>query len=118
MAEGFANFYGSDVLIAASAGLSPMPAIVQETVDAMAEVGIDITGHSPAWYEPALAKRYDIVVNMSGYRLPGQLTNQLVEWQVPDPFMKPMSTYRKVRDGLEHSVMQLIIQLRREAKAD
>jgi hypothetical protein len=32
--------------------------------------------------------------------------------------MKPMSTYRKVRDGLEHSVMQLIIQLRREAKAD
>jgi arsenate reductase len=117
MAEGFANYYGSDVLIASSAGLSPMPRIVQETVDAMAEVGIDISSHIPMWYEPALAARYDMVINMSGYQLPGKQPPELVDWHVVDPFMKPMSTYRKVRDGIENTVMHLIMQLRRAKKS-
>ena len=117
MAEGFANHFGSDVLIAASAGLSPMPGIVRQTVDAMAERGIDISQHIPSWYEPALAARYDIVVNMSGFRLPGAPPKEVLEWVVEDPFMRPMATYRKVRDGLEMSVMALILRLRHMNKS-
>lgn len=113
MAEGFANHYGSDVLVATSAGLSPMPAIVKPTVAAMEEVGVDISAHIPSWYEPGLAARYDIVVNMSGFRLPGKPAREVMEWKVDDPFMKSMNTYRKVRDGLERSVMQLVLGLRR-----
>jgi len=113
MAEGFANHFGSDVLVAASAGLSPMPQIVKPTVDVMAERGIDISDHLPSWFEPALAAHYDMVVNMSGFRLPGQPPKQLIEWKVEDPFMKSMIVYRKVRDDLEMKVMQFIVRLRR-----
>lgn len=116
MAEGFANHFGSDVLIATSAGLSPMPHAIKPTVDAMAEVGVDISAHIPSWYEPALAARCDIVVNMSGFRLPGQPPAEVIEWQVEDPFMKSMKTYRKVRDGLQNSVMQLVLRLRQEQR--
>lgn len=113
MAEGFANHYGSDVLIAASAGLAPMPSIIKQTVAMMEEAGVDISNHIPSWYEPALAVRYDIVVNMSGFRLPGKPAKEVLEWKIEDPFMKSAATYRKVRDDLEHRVMQLILGLRR-----
>ena len=113
MAEGFANHYGSDVVIATSAGLSPMPQIVNATVEAMAEAGVDISAHIPSWYEPLLAARYDIVVNMSGFRLPGKPPKELIDWQVEDPFTKSTATYRRVRDGLEDSVKSLLQSLRR-----
>ena len=113
MAEGFANHYGKDVLVATSAGLSPMPGIVKSTVAAMAEVGVDISSHIPSWYEPALAAKYDIVVNMSGFRLPGKPPKQVVEWKVEDPYMKPQAVYRRVRADIEQKVMQLILGLRR-----
>ena len=38
MAEGFANHYGGDVLIANSSGLSPVQLVAQETVAIMREV--------------------------------------------------------------------------------
>ncbi|NDJ11784.1 MAG: arsenate reductase ArsC [Acidobacteriia bacterium] len=113
MAEGFANHYGSDVLVATSAGLSPMPGIVKSTVEAMDEVGVDISAHIPSWYEPTLAAKCDIVVNMSGYRLPGKAPKQVVEWKVEDPYMKPRSAYQRVRTDIEQKVMQLILGLRR-----
>ncbi len=113
MAEGFANQYGADILIATSAGLSPMAQVVKATVEAMAEVSVDISGHIPSWYEPALAARYDIVVNMSGFRLPGKPARQVLEWNVEDPYMKPRSAYRRVRSDIERRVMELILNLRR-----
>ncbi|MDE3197028.1 MAG: arsenate reductase ArsC, partial [Acidobacteriota bacterium] len=49
MAEGFANHYGGDVLIATSSGISPVPAVIPETVAIMGELGIDISRHVPSW---------------------------------------------------------------------
>ena len=117
MAEGFANHYGSDVLVATSAGLAPMPSIVNQTVAAMAEAGVDISNHNPSSYEPELAAGYDIVVNMSGFRLPGRPAREVLEWKIEDPFMKSQASYRKVRDDLEQRVMQLILGLRQKKPA-
>ena len=117
MAEGLANHYGSDVLIATSSGLSPVAAIVPETVEIMHEINIDVSGHVPAWYQPLAASQYDLVVNISGMRLPGKAPQQLLEWQVDDPFRKPQDVYRRVRGELENRVMQLILQLRKPRKS-
>ena len=113
MAEGFANHYGSDVLIATSAGLSPVQLVAQETVAIMREVNIDISNHKPRWYEAAKVDQYDVVVNMSGYRLPGKAPRELIEWTIEDPYQKPAPVYRRVRADLENKVMQLILKLRR-----
>jgi protein-tyrosine-phosphatase len=116
MAEGFANRYGSDVLIATSAGLAPTKGVAPETVETMHELGIDVSGHIPARYEPVLVPRYDLVVNMSGYRLPGDAPQELIEWDVEDPYLGPPELYRRVRADLENRVMQLILLLRRRKK--
>lgn len=113
MAEGLANHYGSDVLIATSAGLSPVPMVMPETVAIMSAINIDISRHVPSMYEPVSSSYYDIVVNMSGYKLPGKPPPNLIEWKIEDPFQRPEAVYQRVRDDLEQKVMQLILSLRK-----
>ncbi len=116
MAEGFANHYGSDVLCARSAGIAPVPKVIQPTVVAMAEKNIDISMHVPRFYDPLSANRYDLVVNMSGYKLPGAQPKNFQDWVVTDPYQESKAVYRTVRDDLEHRVMMLILQFRRNSK--
>ena len=117
MAEGFANFYGQDVLRAVSAGLAPVPSIVPPTVAVMKEKNVDVSKHVPQLYDPVWAAKFDVVVNMSGYKLPGDQPKQLLEWEVRDPYRNSPTVYRAVRDDLESRVMQLILQLRRKPHA-
>jgi len=116
MAEGFANLYGSDVLRASSAGLSPVVGIAPATIATMLEKNIDVSMHVPSPYDPAIAARYDIVINMSGFKLPGTPPKVLQDWVITDPFRSSPAVYRAVRDELERRVMQLILQLRRKPK--
>lgn len=116
MAEGFANHYGSDVLRAASAGLAPTPQIPAETVAAMAEMNVDMSRHVPRRYDPFEASNFDLIINMAGFKLPGPAPKEMKEWIVPDPYGSQIAAYRIVRDDLEHRVMRLILELRRQAK--
>jgi arsenate reductase (thioredoxin) len=116
MAEGFANCYGRDVLTASSVGLSPIASVPADTVQAMTEKNIDMSWHAPRRYDPLNVERYDLVVNLSGFKLPGPPPKELVEWQVPDPYGAPAEVYRAVRDDLEQRVMRLILELRRLKK--
>ncbi len=112
MAEGFANHYGSDVLVARSAGLSPVQFVAPETVAIMAEVNVDVSSHVPMWYDPRTADTHDIVVNLSGMKLPGKTPRELMEWKIEDPYRQKPEVYRRVRAELENRVMQLVLRLR------
>ena len=116
MAAGFANRYGGDVLIASSAGLAPIPQAPPDTIRAMNELNVDVSSHIPCRYDPIETMKYDIVINMSGFNLPGPKPKQLIEWDVTDPYGSPFEVYRSTRDDLEHRVMRLILELRRRAK--
>lgn len=113
MAEGFANCYGSDVLVAESYGLAPVPHVPRNGIVAMREKNIDISAHVSRRYDPAGAAEADIVVNMSDYGLPGPRPRKLIEWKIVDPFGQPIEAFRTTRDTLEQEVMRLILQLRR-----
>jgi arsenate reductase len=116
MAAGFANHYGEDVLVAASAGLMPVPTVDSRTVEVMAERGIDVSGHVPSLFDPFAARECDIVVNLSGAGLRDGLPGprySLVEWPVKDPYRADIEIYREVRDEIERLVMLLILDLRR-----
>lgn len=112
MAEGFANHYGSDILVATSSGVSAMPTAATETIAIMSEVNVNISRHMPRWYDASKAEQYDLVVNMSGLRLPGRPPREVLEWTVEDPYRQPPDVYRRVRADLENKVMQLILKLR------
>ena len=84
MAEGFARVYGSDVMVAASAGVSPATMIAPLTRQVLSERNIRIDDHFPKGLGDVSREAFDIVVNMSGMKL-GLPAAHTVEWQVPDP---------------------------------
>jgi arsenate reductase len=117
MAEGFANSLGDGVVVARSAGLAPVLRVIPETVSIMLERDVDVSGHIPMPYDPFEADAYDVVVNMSGFRLPGKAPTELLEWAVKDPYGQKPVVYRKVRDDIEERVKGLVLRLRKNAQA-
>ena len=116
MAAALANHYGADVLKASSCGISPTNVVPRNTVLAMREMNIDVSGHLPRLYNLRDAAACDIVINMSGYPLPGRKPKELIVWQVEDPMGLPMENFRSARAVLENRVMNLILELRRRAR--
>ena len=113
MAEGFARTYGSDVLVAASAGLSPAHRVASDTIRAMEEKNIDIRAQYPKSLRQLGRAEFDIVVNMSGSFLPEKVAGLIVDWEVADPVFMEYGEHCGIRDDIERRVMQLIIDLRR-----
>lgn len=115
MAEGFARKYGSDILVAASAGLSPAANVARDTIDAMDEKGINIRDHFPKTIKHLGRAEFDLLINMSRVAIPEKLTGkaEVRAWDVEDPVMLRYEEHCEVRDQIEKLVMTLILELRR-----
>jgi arsenate reductase len=113
IAEGFARAYGSDVMRPFSAGLAPADIVQPETKKVMLQKNINIDQQYPKDVAELETQNFDIIVNISGMRLPLRSEAELVEWTVEDPMTKSDEIYLAVRDRLESLVMGLILQLRR-----
>ena len=111
MAEGFARTYGSDVLQASSAGLSPAMAVAPLTHKVMLEKNIDIGNIFPKDFK-TMTGAADVIVNMSGFDLPVKTTVPVEQWEIRDPIGESEDVYRQVRDEIEQRVMQLILTMR------
>jgi arsenate reductase (thioredoxin) len=116
MAEGFARKYGSDVIEPLSAVLSPAAIVQPLTKKVMEDKGIQIDDQFPKDLSSLPLSTCDAIINMSGVKLPGRIPMEIREWQVSDPIGKTEEVYVGVRDQIEMLVMQLILQLRREAR--
>jgi len=111
MAEAFARAYGADVIEAHSAGLAPASIIMPHTRAVLAEKNLSMDGQFPKSLEMVAREPFDIVVNMSGRKLPSP-SGRVIEWPVPDPVGEPEETYRAVAAQIEGLVMRLILELR------
>jgi len=114
MAEGFARAQGEDVLTPQSAGLTPASTVPLLTHETMAERKIDITGQRPKPVSDFSPSDFDIVINMSGYPIPGY--RRTTAWKVRDPFGGSVHDYRTVRDEIEGRVREMIFDLRRKQR--
>ena len=117
MAEGFARKYGADVLAVQSAGLSPASIIVPRTYWAMEEKNIDLEGQFPKSFDVFNLRNFDLVVNISGHKLPGRTATPVETWNVADPIAMGAEEFREVRDDLERRVMRLILDRRLKQSA-
>src|SRR3569833_1769852 len=118
MAEGFANCYGADTLFAESRGLAPVPKVPSHGIAAMREKNIDISKHVSKRYDQSVAALADLVVNMSGYPLPGVQPKRVLVWQIADPYGKLLVEFQQTRDLLENQVLILILDFQRLARAE
>jgi len=112
MAEAFARLYGSDVLIAASAGLAPAYIVAPDTMAAMAEKNLDLRDHFPKSIRQLGRAQFDLIVNLSGAPLPPEVTTPVVEWDVADPVSMSYQEHCEVRDYIERLVMNFVLELR------
>jgi len=116
MAEGFARAYGGDVIEAGSAGLSPAPIVQPLTKKVMQAKNISLDNQFPMDIGLMDLSRHDLIVNMSGWPLPFVPACPIVEWSVRDPIGASEKLYEKVRDEIEARVVQLVLEMRREAE--
>jgi arsenate reductase (thioredoxin) len=116
MAEGFARKYGSDVLEPSSAGFAPANIVQPMTKKVMEAKNINIDDQFPKDLDQVGVAQFDLIVNMSGNKLPERIPVEVREWSVEDPIGQSEEVYVRVRDQLENQVMRLILDLRRDAR--
>jgi arsenate reductase len=118
MAEGFANYYGSHLLQASSAGSHPARVIQPETIQVMLETGIDISRQTSKGFRDVRLEWMDWVIvleaSLAGsIPLPSRKTRQ-VNWPVADPIGRSLDIYRAVRDEIQIKVLDFIEKVRAE----
>jgi protein-tyrosine-phosphatase len=114
MAEAFARTLGHGLLVAESAGLSPVFALPESTIGVMQEKGIDISAQIPKPVIGLDVKSYDLVVNMTSLPIPSLPPDRTRDWIVPDPVGQSDRVLREVRDEIESLVMGLVLEMRRQ----
>ena len=97
---------------ARSAGSRPAEAVHPEVVEAMRELGVDLSGHEPRALERADAEWADVVVTMGcGDECPFIPGKRYVDWELDDPGGRPLQEVRRIRDEIEARVDALLAEL-------
>ena len=92
-----------------SGGSEPAKAVNPAAVAAMAEVGIDISGHTPQPWTEAGLRSADVVVTMGcGDACPFYPGKRYEDWEVADPAGRPIEEVRATRDDIESRVRHLL----------
>src|SRR3954463_13149751 len=106
-AEACARVDGGDRVEAFSAGSRPSGRINPKAVEAMREVGYDLSRHASKGLEEFNGKEFDAAVTMGcGDECPLVVARRRVDWQIPDPKHMPPEEFRKVRDLIEKKVTE------------
>lgn len=112
MALGYFNHLAGDQAVAWSGGSEPGNEINPAAVQAMTEVGIDITGEFPKPWTDEIVQAADVVVTMGcGDACPVFPGKRYENWELPDPAGQSVETVRPIRDDIEERVRRLLADL-------
>jgi protein-tyrosine-phosphatase len=113
MAEAFARMHGAGMIEPASAGSRPAGTINPAAVAAMAERGYDLGSHRARSLADAGPGPWDYVVTMGcGDECPYVPAVARFDWDVQDPSGLPPADFARVRDEIEHRVLDLLRHIR------
>ena len=114
MAAGFTRHLGGDRIEVFSGGSEPAEAVNRAAVEAMAEVGIDISAELPKPWADEIVRAADVVVTMGcGDACPVYPGKRYEDWELEDPSGKPLETVRRIRDEIDVRVKELLATLDR-----
>ena len=103
---------GEEAVQVYSAGSAPADRINPLAVDAMAEVGIDITNQQPKKWTDDMVQEVDVVISMGcGDTCPVYPGKRYIDWEIDDPAGQEIETVRVVRDQIERYVRELLAEL-------
>jgi arsenate reductase (thioredoxin) len=104
---------------AQSAGTQPAERVHPEVVEAMGEVGIDVSGEAPKELTREQAEWADVVVTMGcGDACPYIPGKRYLDWDLEDPKGRPLAEVRRTRDEIQRRVEALVEELTRHRYRD
>ncbi len=112
MAAGFLTHLAGDTVEVRSAGSAPAETINSAAVEAMAEIGIDISEQSPKILTPDAVESSDVVITMGcGDACPVFPGVSYRDWALSDPAGKGVDAVRPIRDQIKLLVESLFTEL-------
>ena len=97
---------------ARSAGTTPANRVHPEVVEAMGELGIDLSGRQPHRLSREDAEWADVVVTMGcGDECPYIPGKRYVDWELDDPKGQSLDAVRETRDEIDRRVRALVAEL-------
>ncbi|MBB5085287.1 arsenate reductase ArsC [Nonomuraea endophytica] len=112
MAAGWLRELAGDRVEVRSAGSAPADQINPVAVEAMREVGIDITNVQPKILTTDAVEASDVVITMGcGDACPIFPGKRYEDWQLDDPAGQGIEAVREIRDEIRARVEKLIHEL-------
>ncbi|MCX4091786.1 arsenate reductase ArsC [Nocardia sp. alder85J] len=112
MAHGFLTALAGDAIEVRSAGTAPADRINPIAIEAMAEIGIDITTGTPKVLTGDTVQTSDVVITMGcGDACPYFPGVDYRDWKLDDPAGQDLDAVRRIRDDIRKLVQDLITEL-------
>ena len=119
MAAGFLTSLSRGAIEVRSAGSEPAFEVNPSAVDAMAEVGVDISAEVPKVLTTGALKEADVVITMGcGDECPVFPGKRYKDWELADPAGKGIESIRPIRDEIRTRVEALVTELLPARHAD
>jgi protein-tyrosine-phosphatase len=112
MAAAFLSYLAGGRVTVRSAGSAPADAVNPAVVEAMHEVGVDITREVPKILTAEAVEASDVVITMGcGDACPFHPGKRYLDWELPDPAGQGVDAVRPIRDDIERRVRGLLDEL-------
>jgi len=112
MAAAFLSTLGEGRIEVRSAGSAPADKVNPAAVEAMAELGIDMSAEIPKILTTAAVKESDVVITMGcGDTCPIFPGKRYEDWELDDPAGQGIEAVRPIRDEIRARVETLIASL-------
>jgi protein-tyrosine-phosphatase len=108
MAQAFFERLGPPGVRAESAGQDPAKAVWPNVVEAMREIGVDLSGHKPKKLTVEMQLHADWAVTMACGGTCPYVPTTVEDWEIPDPAGRPIEAVRAIRDHIEERVARLV----------
>ena len=102
-----------------SAGSEPADQLNPAVVEAMEEVGIDISAERPKKLEDGMVRESDVVITMGcGDACPIYPGKRYEDWKLDDPAGRGVEAVRPIRDEIDRRILALVAELLPAASAE
>ncbi len=112
MAAGLVKLRSHGQVHVRSAGSAPGQEISPAVVEAMGEIGVDLSEQFPKPLTDEFVKGADVVITMGcGDACPIYPGKRYEDWELDDPAGQDLETVRRIRDAIDGRVQALIAEL-------
>jgi protein-tyrosine-phosphatase len=112
MAAGLVKLRSGGRIAVRSAGSDPGDVINPAVVEAMNEIGVDLSEEFPKPLTDEAVRAADVVITMGcGDACPIYPGKRYEDWTLDDPAGQNLDTVRRIRDQIDERVKQLIDEL-------